>query len=50
MARLQAFAFGVADSTYALGISISEDGREMICPRSRLAGASRAADANRLPK
>lgn len=43
-ARLHSFAFGAADYTYDLGISISEDGRELIYPRSRLAVASRAAE------
>ncbi|MBR9979901.1 MAG: CoA ester lyase [Desulfatitalea sp.] len=43
-ARLHSFAFGAADYTNDLGISISEDGRELIYPRSRIAVASRAAD------
>lgn len=42
--RLLSFAFGAADYTYDLGISISEDGRELIYPRSRLVVASRAAE------
>jgi citrate lyase subunit beta / citryl-CoA lyase len=43
-ARLHSFAFGAADYTNDLGVSITEDGRELIYPRSRLAVASRAAE------
>ncbi|KJS32322.1 MAG: hypothetical protein VR64_07325 [Desulfatitalea sp. BRH_c12] len=46
-ARLHSFAFGAADYTNDLGVSITLDGRELIYPRSRLAIASRSAELPR---